>query len=564
MSDKINTEVQMLDEAHAAGKGATLKTYMKLSGPGWLQSAITLGGGSLASALFLGVIGGVEFLWVQLIAMAMGVIMLSAISYITLSTEKSPFKAMKENINPVLAWGWLLASLMANMIWVLPQYSLAYSAMTQNLFPSIPNPDSTGTKLLITAVIFAFSAFITMCYGKQGKGMKIYENVLKLIVAAIVLCFMIVAGKLIAAGNIGFGEILKGFIPNIKKLFEPASEIQLVIDQIADPAAREFWTQNVVKTQRDIMVSAAATAVGINMTFLLPFSMLNKGWGKKHRGLAIFDLSTGMVIPYVLATSCVAIAAAVTFHAKPFEGLTENKAGLVQLVEGHKQAPKVQAILEKRNAGVEATIDNDEVLLASMLVKRDTKEFPKALEVAVGPKMAHIIFGFGVLAMALSTISMLMLICGFVVCEMFNLEHGGSAHRKGTFLATTGVLWPFIWGSGSGTYLAIVTSTFGYILLPVAFLAFFMMMNSKKVLGENIPKGKNRIIWNSLTGVSLLITGVAAGHTAWHKKMNIGGDDVAFGKYFLIFFIILVVAGQFYTMSKHRKEAAIEGAPASE
>ena len=40
--------------------------------------------------------------------------------------------------------------------------------------------------------------------------------------------------------------------------------------------------------------------------------MLNKGWGKKHRGLAIFDLSTGMVIPYVLATSCVAIAAAET------------------------------------------------------------------------------------------------------------------------------------------------------------------------------------------------------------------------------------------------------------
>ncbi|WDE95531.1 divalent metal cation transporter [Lentisphaera profundi] len=564
MSDKVSKEVQMLDDAHAAGTGAVVKTYMKLSGPGWLQSAITLGGGSLASALFLGVIGGVEFLWVQLVAMAMGVIMLSAISYVTLSTEKSPFKSMKDNINPVLAWGWLLASLMANMIWVLPQYSLAYSAMTQNLFPSIPNPESMTTKLIITAIIFAFSAFITMCYGKQGKGMKIYENLLKITVAAIVLCFMIVAGKLIAAGNVGFGEILKGFIPNFNKLFKPASEIQAVINQIADPAARAFWTQNVVQTQRDIMVSAAATAVGINMTFLLPFSMLNKGWGKKHRGLAIFDLSTGMVIPYVLATSCVAIAAAVTFHAKPFEGLTLQKDGIVQIVEGHKQAPKIQAALEKRTKLVKTEIDNDEILLASMLVKRDTKEFPKALEVAVGPKMAHIIFGFGVLAMALSTISMLMLISGFVVCEMFGFEHGGKAHKRGTLLATTGVLWPFIWGTGSGTYLAIITSTFGYILLPVAFLAFFMMMNSKKVLGENIPKGNKRVIWNVLTGLSLVITGVAAGHTAWNKTMTVGDTSIAFGKYFLIIFIILVIIGQIYIMNKHKKEALAKGAGTSE
>ena len=564
MNDKQQSDKQMLIDAQGKGILANLKVFGKLSGPGWLQSAITLGGGSLASALFLGVIGGVEFLWVQLVAMAMGVIMLSAISYVTLSTEKSPFKSMREGINPVLAWGWLLASLMANMIWVLPQYSLAYSAMTQNLFPSIPNPESSSTKMMITMVIFAFSAFITMCYGKQGKGMKIYENILKLTVAAIVLCFMIVAGKLIAAGNVGFGEILRGFIPNFKKLFQPASEIQAVINQISDPIAREFWTQNVIQTQRDIMVSAAATAVGINMTFLLPFSMLNKGWGKKHRGLAIFDLSTGMVIPYVLATSCVAIAAAVTFHAKPFEGLTQQKDGIVQIVAGHKQAPKIQASLDKRTQLVQSEIDNDEILLASMLVKRDTKEFPKALEVAVGPKMAHIIFGFGVLAMALSTISMLMLISGFVVCEMFGLEHGGKAHKRGTFLATTGVLWPFIWGSGSGTYLAIITSTFGYILLPVAFLAFFMMMNSKKVLGEDMPRGKKRVIWNVLTGTSLFITGIAAGHTAWNKTMTIGENSIAFGKYFLIFFIVLIIVGQFYIMNKHKKEALLEGEPAND
>ena len=75
-----------LARATEAGGWEKYKTFAKLSGPGWLQSAITLGGGSLAGALFLGVIGGYSILWVQLLAMILGVIMLCAISYITLST----------------------------------------------------------------------------------------------------------------------------------------------------------------------------------------------------------------------------------------------------------------------------------------------------------------------------------------------------------------------------------------------------------------------------------------------------------------------------------------------
>ena len=72
-----------LARATEAGGWEKYKTFAKLSGPGWLQSAITLGGGSLAGALFLGVIGGYSILWVQLLAMILGVIMLCAISYIT-------------------------------------------------------------------------------------------------------------------------------------------------------------------------------------------------------------------------------------------------------------------------------------------------------------------------------------------------------------------------------------------------------------------------------------------------------------------------------------------------
>ena len=61
--EKVQADRQRLLDAQASGK--TLSTYIKLSGPGWLQAAITLGGGSLAGALFLGVLGGTSMLWLQ-------------------------------------------------------------------------------------------------------------------------------------------------------------------------------------------------------------------------------------------------------------------------------------------------------------------------------------------------------------------------------------------------------------------------------------------------------------------------------------------------------------------
>ena len=78
---------------------------------------VTLGGGTLVGALYLGVIGGFEFLWLQPLAMLCGIIMLGAISYVTLSKEDSkdrPFELVRRHVSPLLAWGWLIATIVAN------------------------------------------------------------------------------------------------------------------------------------------------------------------------------------------------------------------------------------------------------------------------------------------------------------------------------------------------------------------------------------------------------------------------------------------------------------------
>ncbi len=134
---KLVMDRQLLETAKSGGVFDKLRIYSRLSGPGWLQSAITLGGGSLASSLFLGILGGYSLMWVQPFAMILGIIMLSAIGYVTLSTQERPFEAVRAHVNPALAWGWILAVAAANVVWCLPQYALANEVVSQNLLPGL-------------------------------------------------------------------------------------------------------------------------------------------------------------------------------------------------------------------------------------------------------------------------------------------------------------------------------------------------------------------------------------------------------------------------------------------
>jgi hypothetical protein len=47
-------------------------------------------------------------------------------------------------------------------------------------------------------------------------------------------------------------------------------------------------------------------------------------------------------------------------------------------------------------------------------------------------------------------------------------------------------------------WLAIATSAFCSVLLPIAYFTFLIMMNSKSFLGANMPTGWRRVLWNVL------------------------------------------------------------------
>jgi Mn2+/Fe2+ NRAMP family transporter len=575
MNPRIEKDRQLILDSQKKGKGAVFKTYLKLSGPGWLQSGITLGGGSLSSSLYLGVLVGFSFMWLQPLAMILGIIMMSAIAYVTLSSGERPLHAINKHVNPVLGWGWLIASMMANLVWSLPQFALGTAALRQNILPGILGTSAMGEmpgKMIAGGIFLAICLTFTMMYGAGGKGTKIFEILIKTIVSMIVLCFLGVVVKLSIEGKIVWGQILGGLIPDLSLFMKPTDIIMPHIQKVADKF-QPFWTNMIVGQQRDVMISAAATAVGINMTFLLPYSMLRKGWDKYFRGLAIFDLSTGLFIPFIIATGCVVIASSSQFHGqaaqgfvgetaeaavtgtapknliKPWNGLMAKRlkaeVGQVEferlmgdVLKLPEATPEEKDQKEKKKMErFQSVMSYADKNMGAMLVKRDAFNLADTLAPLTGPVIAQYVFGLGVIGMAMGAATMLMTINGLCFCELLGRPPRGWTQRFGSIMVSVGALGPFFW-KDAAPYLAIPTSVFAMVLLPIAYFAFFLLMNQRSFLGENMPIGIKRILWNVLMA---LAAGAATFGSVWSlwSKLQWKGIGILVG------FIVLCIVVHF-------------------
>ena len=208
--------------------------------------------------------------------------------------------------------------------------------------------------------------------------------------------------------------------------------------------------------------------------------------GKIPQGLAKFDLWTALLIPYVIATTCVVIAAGSRFNGKPESAYSNYEE---KILHENLQGQYSNLITEraKEELGFEnfnqlAPIQQDQILaelpeadkqLAAMLVKRDSYNLADSLEGLFGNKaFSHYIFGLGVLGMAISTIIILMTINGHAVCEIMGKPHKGPTFIVGALIAGIGVIGPFVW-SDTLFWLAVPTSILGFTLIPVAYLSFF-------------------------------------------------------------------------------------------
>ena len=404
----LETERRHLASLEGEGFFGRVRGYWRLVGPGYMQSAMTLGGGSASAALFAGAAFGYRLLWVAPVAMLLGIVMLSAVAHQTLSTGKRPFDAMRRYAGGFFAWGWAIGALIASIIWHFPQYALAAAVLgDMGEAASLPS----WPPLVWSFIVLGWAVAISFLYGRSTATIRIYERILKFMVWAIIACF---AGVVVKTGISDWGALFRGFFA-----FE-----------IPDDGGGRTVT---------IILGGLAAAVGINMVFLYPYSLLARGWGREHRGLARFDLGAGMFLPYVLATSLMTIATANTIY--PFEGTGLSPGDAGQTLAGF-----------------------------------------------VGPTTGRLVFNLGVLGMALSTITLHMVACGFVACEVFGFEVGSRRHRLAMLLPTPGVLGPVVW-AGKPLWLSVVTSVLCGFLLPVAYFGFLRLQTRRDYLGKDRPTG---------------------------------------------------------------------------
>lgn len=496
---------ELFHKAQSAGFFGKLYYYTRLSGPGWIQAAVTLGGGTLVGALYLGVVGGFQFLWLQPLAMLCGIIMLSAINYVTLSKEEEkdrPFKLAQRHVSPLLAWGWLIATIIADVVFCAAQFALGTDAIQGNLGGEQIPP------FLITGVLFVIAFTLIWLFSQAGRASRIIDNVIKSLVAIIVLAFMGVVITLLWKGAVDWTALGQGIIPDFSALFRPTDSYA---PYIADSGSYSgFWNQYISENQRDIIIGAFGTAVGINMTFLLPYSLMKKGWTKKHRELSRFDLVLGLFIPFILGASALIISTASQFHA--------NEKGIVsegayhQVLDARLQAEYTDwaTFDESRIQQLRANAPQVDKNLSRMLAKRNANDLAYALTPFLG-RWSQLIFGIGILAMALSTMLVHMMMNGYAVSEAL-----GQPGKQRLFLigavipAIAGFFSPLLWNGAAKTALAVPASVIATTLLPIAYLIFLLLMNSKKALGEALPK---RRIWINL--LMILATGVATFASIW-------------------------------------------------
>ena len=422
------------------GKGVLQRWrgYATKTGPGWLQSALVLGSGSAMASLFAGAYLEYRLLWVQPLAMGLGIVMFAAMSYQTLSTGARPFHAMKRYIHPALAWSWAIGALVATIIWHLPQYALA-AGMTEDMIKVVTHwePASsagrTGLLLAIGLAVLAISTTVAWSYSSGRAGVRFYEKTLKRLVCMIMLAFLVVIVRRALDGGVDWGRMFKGFLP----LYIPTD-------------ARGV----------SIVMAAFSAATGINATFLFPYTLLARGWGREHRGLSRFDLLIGMLLPFCIATSLMVVATACTIYDP------------AQFASGSTRLSPVAAAAMLESAGL------------SLFFSR-------------------IVFGIGIVAMALSSITMHMLVSGFAVCEIFGVEPGSWRYRLACLLPAPGmagvVLWKYL-----GPWVAVPTSAICGLMLPIAFVGFFILNNSRAYLGEDKPSGTKALAWNMAMVVSIV------------------------------------------------------------
>lgn len=458
--ERLQREVEELRALEGKPFWERFLGYLRKTGPGLLQSAMTLGAGSASASVIAGASFGYKLLWVQPAAMFLGVCMMAALANIVLTTQERPYSGFARQVGWPLVFLWALGAIVASVIWHFPQYTLAGGAMRDLVafLSGHPTEVRMGDEVQLTTLgvivswctgflILGINIFTTWNYGSHARGIKLYEWFLRTVIAVVIISFGVVV--VINIHKVDWLEVLRGFIGWYG---------------IPEVHAREgLRPEN--RDSLTLVLGMLGAAVGINMTFVYGYSLLAKGWGPAHKTLAKWDLAMSMFIPFVLVTSLIILAMTVSGVYSPEEEFV--KSGMSPL------------------------------------------EASKSLSQVMGARLGRIVFDLGLLGMCCGAISAHMVVCGFTMCEMLRLEYTPARYRLFTLTPAIGILG-VVFNINRVIWFPIVASAIAFTMLPIAYFMFFILNNSRKYIGDAVGRGWRRWVFNAILLVALVMATVGS------------------------------------------------------
>lgn len=256
--------------------------HLQLSGPGFMDSALTLGAGTLAAAMLSGAAFGYKTMWLLWLSMGLGMFMMAAMARLTC---RGGFRliAVQNRYH-----GWLVGSLMTGIVGTVSVaviFNYAQYSLGTHLIESItPLLGFHFPRQINWIVYMAITSWLILSYGRRGKrGISLVENFMKLSIGVMLLCF---GGCLIIVG-VDWEGLLQGmFIPWL-------------------PSGMEGL---------DLFIASSAAAIGVMDWVFFHYAGLARGWGRKHETQAHFDIGVGLFLPFVVINYLVIGVFAATLH----------------------------------------------------------------------------------------------------------------------------------------------------------------------------------------------------------------------------------------------------------
>ncbi len=409
-------ELERLEKSPWLGK---LRGYLRLGGPGFMDAALTLGGGTLAAAMLSGATFGYRTMWLLWVSMGLGCFMMAASARFT--TRGLRVIALQNEYH-----GWIIGSLMTALIGTSAvaivfnwgQYSLG----THFIESLTPLMGFEFPRQYNWVLYMALTSWLTLTYGRGKRGIKLVENFMKISIGVMLVSFAIC---LVLVG-IDWSAMLRG-------LFVP-------------------WLPSGVAGV-DLFVASSAAAIGVMDWVLFQYAGLARGWGRKHEHLARFDIVFGLFLPFVLVNYLVIAVFAGTLH----------KLGL------HPQEVNAPALAE-------------------------------SLMPLLGPTWSQALFFVAFLAVPVTTTVGMSLAGAIAIHEAFGWEPDTSSWRWRLSALAPQIGFLAVWYDRP-VWLVVAIGAFLSLANNIVGWSFYLLLNDRKVLGENRSKS---YLWN--LGVMLQIT----------------------------------------------------------